>query len=116
MLNRLIPTYGNWGGPGWSSGRYEDNPDETDWSVPGRDSLDELFKEHDRVYQNTIKNLPETQWEDEFNKADLALAENANKLSQNPSKWQNPPSTASWLYAYLYRKLVIFIFNIRGVI
>ena len=114
LLQRLIPNYGNWGGPGWSSGRYEDDPDETDWTVPPRDSLDRLFMEHDRAYQNSIKNLPEDQWEEVWDKADCKLAREAKALPSSPTKWPDPPVTASWLYAYLYRKIVIFVFCLRG--
>jgi len=47
----LIPTYGNWGGPGWSSGAYTDNKEEVNWNVPPVDAMDQAFKEHDRMYQ-----------------------------------------------------------------
>lgn len=47
---RLIPRYGNWGGPGWSAGRW--NPSVTNWAVDAVDSMDELFKWHDWAYQN----------------------------------------------------------------
>ena len=114
LLIRLIPTYGNWGGPGWSSGRYEDNPDETDWSVPPRDSLDALFKEHDRAYQEAIKTLPKYQLEGPFDEADRVLVREAKKLSWNPYRWELPPKTASWGYAFLYRRMVIRIFTIKG--
>ena len=50
-FQRLIPTYGNWGGPGWSAGRYNDDPSKTDWTVPGIDAMDDLFKLHDKTYQ-----------------------------------------------------------------
>ena len=50
-LRKLIPTYGNWGGPGWSGGRYEDDIDAVDWDVPAVDELDKLFKNHDWLYQ-----------------------------------------------------------------
>ena len=46
----LLPRYGNWGGPGWSGGKWCP-PNSTDWSVPGVDEMDELFKEHDKQYQ-----------------------------------------------------------------
>lgn len=48
---RLFPHYGNWGGPGWSGGRWCNDPAVTDWSVPGIDDMDELFRLHDHAYQ-----------------------------------------------------------------
>jgi RHS repeat-associated protein len=48
----LFP-YGNWCGAGWSSGRYTDNPEEVDWSVPAIDSIDQCCKEHDWCVQHT---------------------------------------------------------------
>lgn len=48
---RLIPKYGNWGGPGWSAGEYCP-PSYTNWAVPGIDDMDALFKQHDMAYQS----------------------------------------------------------------
>lgn len=48
---RLIPRYGNWGGVGWSAGRWNNDPAATDWTVPPVDAMDALFKAHDRAYQ-----------------------------------------------------------------
>ncbi len=49
---RYIPRYGNWGGVGWSAGRWNNDPSMTDWSVAGVDAMDDLFKAHDRAYQS----------------------------------------------------------------
>lgn len=49
---RLCPKYGNWGGPGWSAGRYNNNPSLTDWKVVAIDAMDHLFKRHDKGYQS----------------------------------------------------------------
>lgn len=48
----LCPRYGNYGGPGWSAGRWNDDPALTDWNVPGIDIQDEMFKVHDWAYQH----------------------------------------------------------------
>lgn len=48
----IFPRYGNWGGPGWSAGMYNNDPALTDWSVPGIDAMDNLYKVHDRAYQS----------------------------------------------------------------
>jgi hypothetical protein len=39
--------HGNWGGPGWSAGKFTRDPD---WSVPAADGLDEIYKMHDHDY------------------------------------------------------------------
>jgi len=114
LTHRLLPRYGNWGGPGWSGGQWQENYENTDWTVPPTDSLDALFKEHDLSYQQTIANIPENKREAYFDTADRKLSNDANALPQNPSKWPNPPTTASWWYAWGYRKLVIYIFDIRA--
>jgi hypothetical protein len=47
----IIPTYGNWGGPGWSSCKYTDDKLDVDWNMCGVDEMDELFKIHDYQWQ-----------------------------------------------------------------
>ncbi len=44
-------TYGNWGGPGWSGGRFVNDPKLVDWTVSAIDKMDEAFKEHDAAWQ-----------------------------------------------------------------
>jgi len=51
----LFP-YGNWCGAGWSGGKYTDNPEEVDWSVPAIDSIDQCCKEHDWCVQHLASN------------------------------------------------------------
>lgn len=46
-----IPRYGNWGGIGWSAGRWLKTGDTTDWNVPPIDAMDEAFKDHDAQYR-----------------------------------------------------------------
>lgn len=48
-------TYGNWGGPGWSGGRFESDRSKVDWSVKPVDAMDEAFKLHDLGYQTGEK-------------------------------------------------------------
>ena len=55
VIDALVPTYGNWGGPGWSAGKRQSNYDDTDWSVEAIDSMDEVFKGHDKKYQLAIE-------------------------------------------------------------
>lgn len=47
----LFPRHGNWGGPGYSAGVYNNTPALTDWSVNGKDKMDFAFKRHDYAYQ-----------------------------------------------------------------
>lgn len=49
---QLFPRYGNWGAPGYSAGVWNNDPALTDWSVPGIDAMDDLFKWHDWAYQH----------------------------------------------------------------
>ncbi len=39
--------YGNWTGPGWSGGAWVRDPAKIDWSVPGKNRVDDLGKLHD---------------------------------------------------------------------
>jgi len=54
-MNSIIPTYGNWGGPGWSAGERTLPNGKIDWSVIGVDELDEIFKKHDFNYNEADK-------------------------------------------------------------
>lgn len=47
----LIPSYGNWGGPGYSAGVWNNDAATTDWTVPAVNAMDALFKIHDWKYQ-----------------------------------------------------------------
>ena len=47
----FIPRYGNYGGVGWSAGRWLKPGDDTDWSVAPRNALDALFRQHDMAYR-----------------------------------------------------------------
>jgi hypothetical protein len=42
-----FPTYGYWGGQGYSAGQFAGPNDTVDWKYPAADSLDQLFKDHD---------------------------------------------------------------------
>jgi len=48
-----IPTYGNYGGPGYSNGQVLSSPDQpVDYSAPPVDPLDALFRFHDMAYDS----------------------------------------------------------------
>lgn len=51
---RLWPkflTYGNWGGAGWSGGKFTNDKAAVNWDIPGIDAMDIAFKVHDYRYQ-----------------------------------------------------------------
>ncbi|WP_046861867.1 hypothetical protein, partial [Microvirga massiliensis] len=69
----LIPTYGNYGGPGYSDGEVLAYPTQpVDYSSPPVDSLDTLFMAHDRAY-DSLDPLVRA-------KGDLALLEGISRL------------------------------------
>ena len=86
-------TYGNWGGPGWSSGKFTNNPEEVEWSVPGVDLMDTSFRLHDLRYQ---RNYPH-RWADRM-------------LSQELERHPAPPG----LWPKVYRLCAIGIFWFLG--
>jgi hypothetical protein len=53
-LKRIVPRYGNWGGPGWSANRVMggDVIPEVFRTQPTTDSMDEIFKAHDWAYSD----------------------------------------------------------------
>jgi len=65
--------HGNWGGPRYSGGKFTDMPD---WTIPALDSLDELFKKHDRDYGTMNQN-----------QADRLFLQRARSLPQSAKKW-----------------------------
>ncbi|MDJ0388508.1 hypothetical protein QMO56_10310 [Roseomonas sp. E05] len=70
-----IPTYGNYGGPGYSNGEVLATPDQpVDYSAPPVDALDALFRFHDMAYDS-----PSTEVRAE---ADLALIHGIEGLSR----------------------------------
>jgi len=69
----LIPTYGQYGGPGYSDGEVLDFPTQpVDYSSPPEDDLDALFMAHDMAYDSL----------DPLDRAlgDLALLEGISRL------------------------------------
>jgi len=88
-----VPTYGNWGGPGWSGGEWNANPELTKWGVAPIDEMDRAFKGHDWVYQN----LPEFR-----SRADRELVCELANLKTDST------------YGELYRVCARAIFALRG--
>ncbi|MDD2829543.1 MAG: hypothetical protein PHW18_08225 [Sulfuricurvum sp.] len=54
-LNEIVPTYGYWGGPGWSAGERTPPGKEPDWNYGVYDGLDALFLKHDKAYWEAEK-------------------------------------------------------------
>lgn len=92
---QIFPTYGNWGGPGWSSGFWHNDPALTDWLCPAIDYMDELFKAHDWAYQHPGEDL---------DRADRRLV---HRL------WNARPGT---LYGKMYRIGAMALFTVVPVI
>ena len=72
-----IPTYGNYGGPGYSNGVVLSSPDQpVDYSAPPVDPLDELFRFHDMAYDSPSALVRA--------EGDLALIQGIEGLSLGP--------------------------------
>ncbi|MCB8821459.1 hypothetical protein [Microvirga rosea] len=48
ITSKGLPTYGNYGGPGWTGGKLNG----TKFDVPAVNALDQVFKDHDLAYGN----------------------------------------------------------------
>ena len=98
FLARLVPTYGNWGGPYWSGGT-RNGPD---WGVAPVDSLDHVFYDHDVRYHaaggDRFKEL----------EADRLLREELGELRWDPLAWDRPPESASYAAAYRLGAAIAF--------
>ena len=103
---RYVPTYGNWGGPGWKAGeRYGSN---TSFTYPAEDSLDEVFRNHDYEYSMSMDSCGKILSHDGIVEADFNLVMSLKRLDRDPNKWENPP--ASYWYARLYRWGALYVF------
>ncbi|WP_206526430.1 MULTISPECIES: hypothetical protein [unclassified Mesorhizobium] len=49
IANRIVPTYGNYGGPGWTGGAWRG-----DFKMPPADIQDGFYKQHDTDYRDAI--------------------------------------------------------------
>ena len=97
-IARLTPTYGNWGGPFYSGGRFTVEPDHIDYTVEPIDSLDECYRDHDLNYV-ILK--------DEF-KSDWQLVIDLAKLEFPMSKWHRPPSKNTYALLYWFFSFWVF--------
>ena len=104
-LNGLVPTYGNWGGPGWSGGVAGGlvGPN------PAVDSMDECFKAHDECYgERSCQRQPTTH----RRMCDRSLVQCLSQLSDDPREWLNPAPHPE--FAKDYRKAATRLFRLRS--
>lgn len=85
-------TYGNWGFPSWSSGKWTDDKKEVDWNTPAIDEMDLAFKAHDYVYQYRKQKIP---------LADIQLIKRLKKIN------------VDGVYKNSYKYAAILIFYIK---
>ena len=109
---RILPKYGNWGGPGYSAGVYNDDPTKTDWTLEPLDDMDVMFQHHDYAYQHN--NFPWTIYQ-----ADKDLVEDLIDIG-NPWTWKKKKGCTSkliWVihitYAMFYRKAATKLFYFK---
>lgn len=108
----LLPRYGNWGGIGYSGGAFPGSPAETDWSVPPVDSMDDLFKRHDKVYQYAIEHAPTVEMRNaDWEEADKWLVRSLQDMPIDTRKWAQPPRSP--LYARIFRYFSIGVFWLK---
>ena len=117
---RLVPRYGNWGGPGWTGGQetpYEKlNPEQQKALLEPIDEMDALFKTHDLCYSNARvkrdkvmnnkyatkaeKEAARQQFENDIQRADRELGKNLRNLNSNPGNWSPPAPNPLWAGTY----------------
>src|SRR6266496_2171695 len=69
----FMPTYGNWGGEGWSGGEYIAPGQPVNRNVTGIDPLDDVFKAHDIAYEDAQVSSPGPAYRDAIIAADVQL-------------------------------------------
>jgi len=55
IIQSLVPTHGNYGGPGWTGRKRTGCGEPPDFSKPPQDAIDICFKEHDKCYFDKCK-------------------------------------------------------------
>lgn len=100
---RLVPTYGNWGGPGWSGGTRSGPA----WGVEAVDDLDAAFKAHDKAYYYASSHA-------ERSDADFLLSYRIANLLKEPAEWGTPPKSP--YYAMLYGRASCVVFVVLSIL
>jgi len=117
LWQKLFPKYGNWGGPGWSGGRYINGPLDPETAAVGYiDSLDYIFWCHDGLYRRALwlfnnKRIDSQQFSAAISKADRWLLKKLKAMPADPRKWWEPAT--DWRYAWAYRKAAILAFTVK---
>jgi RHS repeat-associated protein len=93
LPSALVPTYGNWGGPGWSGGKWggEVGPN------PPVDSMDECFKAHDECYGQRPCYASERT---KRRSCDKELIDCLGRLPEDPRMWPNPSPAPEFVNSY----------------
>ena len=82
-----VPTYGNFGGPGWTNGSRESDAK----PVPAKDeNLDDKFATHDKAYREideeyALGNKSYTEWREAITKIDEQLLDDLKNVD-----WEDP--------------------------
>lgn len=95
------PTYGEYGGPGYSGGETIEPGETPDFTVPAQDPLDELFRAHDLVYYD-----PEATADDRA-EADIALIEGILALPEDAVTGAGDVYAGVAVLALLYQVSVV---------
>lgn len=103
----MLPTYGNYGGLGWSAGRYWGENEKLDRELIKKvkpvDSLDSAFLYHDLCYDGCNKDGGCR------NYCDRDLVKQLKSLKGDPRTWSSPPADIG--YAGQYRDAAIDCFD-----
>jgi len=102
----IVPTYGNYAGPGWTGGKRLWNSEAEGGKEPAIDNLDKLAKAHDTEYGEAGKDKSKIQ------ASDLKLIEGAKALPQDASEWCD--SSVDSKVAGAYRDLLISSFEVKS--
>jgi hypothetical protein len=92
-------TYGKWGGAGWSNGKFTPPGTAPDWTGDTDSKLDEVFRSHDRQYEDAKKaytkskqtDADKTAYWNAIIQADKAMIKNIDTLRKS-GDLGNPPS------------------------
>jgi RHS repeat-associated protein len=98
------PTNGNWGGKCWSGGQYSCGIHPMG-SKPPTDSADKCYMHHDNCYDKCNGNKKC------MKACDAALLKELKLLSDDPTKWPEPPLKGTESDTMIYRNGAILIFR-----
>jgi hypothetical protein len=94
-----VPTYGQYGGPNWSGGKFVGDDEPGNYTVQPKDPLDKLFKDHDQAYDQ-----PDTLLRA---KADLLLIQDILRQSPDEVTGEGDLYAGAAALAMLYQIAVV---------